>query len=79
MTERILQWMGDNPQHKYFEVSQNDGAGYCQCENCKALDEKEESYQGSLLYCINRIAEKVKEQFPDKYIITFLFGNIQAI
>lgn len=73
VTERVKKWMRDNPDQKVFDVSQNDGGGYCQCPDCNALDEKEGSRQGTLLTFVNNVADAIKGEFPDRYISTFAY------
>ena len=73
VVQRVKEWMYKNPQQIVFDVSKNDGGGYCQCPKCKALDEKEDSHQGTLLTFVNNIADAVKDEFPDKYISTFAY------
>ncbi len=55
---------------KYWSVSQNDDIGACECDKCSALNDKYESYQGSLLTFINQIAAN----FPDKTISTLAYN-----
>jgi hypothetical protein len=53
----------------YWDVSQMDWAGYCQCPNCKAIDQREGTPMGSILTFINKIAA----QFPDRTISTLSY------
>ena len=43
-------------------LSQADNLDYCECENCKALDNANRSHAGSLITFVNRIAAAVKER-----------------
>ncbi len=61
--------MAEKPDLTYWSVSQNDNVSYCQCENCRAIDEAEESPMGSLLLYVNAIADS----FPDKVISTLSY------
>ena len=74
VTDNLKQWMRENPSVEVFSVCQNDGVGYCTCPNCKALDDQEESQQGSLLTFINNLADSIKDDFPGKYIATFAYA-----
>lgn len=59
-----------NPDKQIISVSQNDGNfTNCRCEKCKAIDDYEESYSGSLINFINKLAER----FPDKQISTLAY------
>jgi len=53
----------------YFDVSQMDRHGNCQCPACQAIDQREGTPMGSILTFINGVAEK----FPDKIISTLSY------
>ena len=59
-----------NPDAIYWSVSPNDDNGYCECEKCKATDEKEGGPSGSLIRFVNRVAK----EFPEKKITTLAYG-----
>ena len=44
------------PYPVVYDISQNDNHWMCQCPDCKALDDQEESPQGSLLTFINKFS-----------------------
>lgn len=78
ISEKVLQEMRDNPDVHIWDVSQMDtwenrGTG-CQCDKCKAIDEKEGTPMGSLLTFINRLADEVAKEFPDNYISTLAYN-----
>ncbi len=54
-------------------VGQNDHAGYCQCDKCMAIAEKEGSQAGPLIHFVNQIAEAVAKEFPDIQIFTLAY------
>ena len=58
-----------NPEAKYWSVSQNDNHDYCQCEKCRAIDEREGSPSGTIIQFTNKVAV----QFPDKVISTLAY------
>lgn len=75
---KVLQEMRDNPDLHVWDVSQMDtwesrGVG-CQCDDCKALDEREGTPMGSLLTFINRLADDMAREFPDNYISTLAYN-----
>ena len=45
----------------------------CQCENCKAIDDREGTPMGSLLTFVNRIADDIKEDYPHVYVDTLAY------
>ena len=72
--ETVKQWIREQPDRTIFTVSQNDYGGWCECENCHAADEREESHMGSLLQFVNQVAEAIEEEHPDKYISTLAYA-----
>ncbi len=59
-----------NPGKHMVSVSQNDGNyTFCQCDQCKAVDDYEGAHSGSLIHFMNRLAER----FPDKEISTLAY------
>ena len=59
-----------NPNRKIISVSQNDGNfTYCQCDNCKKIDEAEGGPSGSIIYFLNKLAAR----FPDKEFSTLAY------
>lgn len=73
----VLRIVGDNlqklianePDMQIWSLSQNDDFGACECEKCSVLNSRFQSYQGSLLSFVNKIAER----FPDKTISTMAY------
>jgi len=61
--------MTENPQAKIWSVSQNDNYSYCQCPECRKIDEQEGSPSGSIINFVNKIAR----EFPDKIISTLAY------
>jgi len=72
-TETVFRWIKEDPDATIFSVSQNDWPGWCECEKCKEIDEKEESHAGSVIHFVNKIADKVAEKYPDKFIDTLAY------
>lgn len=57
-----------------LSLTQHDNQHYCECDKCKASDEKYGSHAGSLLIFINRIAEEVeKAGYTSVAIDTFAY------
>lgn len=78
---KVFQQMRENPDKHIWDISQMDtweskGIG-CECDKCKAIDEREGSYMGSLLTFINRLADDVKEVFPNNYVSTLAYNYTQ--
>lgn len=59
-----------NPDKHIISISQNDGHDtYCTCDNCTEINEREGSLSGSIIYFLNKLAEK----FPDKEFSTLAY------
>ncbi len=72
-TESVRRWLRNNPEANIVSVSQNDCGGYCQCDNCRALAEREGSQAGPILHFVNQIANNIKDEFPDVAIDTLAY------
>lgn len=72
-TEKVKEWIRENPDCKIFSVAQNDCYNFCTCEKCKEIDDKEQSNSGSIIYFVNRIAEEIEKEYPDVLIHTFAY------
>ncbi len=62
------------PDATVWSVNQMDWANYCQCPNCKALDEQEGTPMGSYLTGINRIADILAKEHPGYLIHTYAYA-----
>jgi hypothetical protein len=69
VTEALKQRIAANPEAQYISVSQMDWGGACQCDSCRAVDEREGTPMGSLLEFINKLAAR----FPDRTISTLSY------
>lgn len=59
-----------NPGKTMISVSQNDGNNtYCQCEECRKVDEYEGSPSGNIIRFLNKLAAR----FPDKQFSTLAY------
>ena len=68
--------MADNPDVMFIDMTQNDGHDWCQCEACRAIDDRDPSTHADIvLWAINQIAETVAEQYPDAVLFTFAYAG----
>ena len=74
--KNVRAWLHAHPGARFISVSQNDsdsrGVG-CMCEKCKAKLEKTGSYAGAYIEFVNRIADAIRDEFPDVMIHTFAY------
>lgn len=69
----VMNRIETNKVFKIISVSQNEGAGYCQCEACQAIAAREGSQSGPLIDFVNYIADDVAKKYPDKKILTLAY------
>ncbi|MGA9119106.1 MAG: DUF4838 domain-containing protein [Bacteroidota bacterium] len=69
LTRHLKELMAKQPAAHYWSVSQNDNFNECQCDSCKALNEKFGGSSGTVIDFVNRVAA----QFPDKTISTLAY------
>ena len=70
---RVLE---ENPTATIVSVSQVDSYPDqlgCQCEKCKAIDDREGTPMGSLLTFVNRIADDIKDDYPNVFVDTLAY------
>lgn len=73
VVERVREWLREAPDAQIVSVTQNDWNGWCECPDCKALDDAEESHAGTMLAFVNYIAEKIEPEFPNVAVDTFAY------
>ncbi len=72
-TEGIRRAMAAQPDATVFSVSQNDWHNYCECETCQALAKAEGSQIAPVLALVNRVAQAVEKDYPDKAVETLAY------
>jgi hypothetical protein len=73
VVKRVKEWLRESPDAQIVSVTQNDHMGWCECPNCKALDDAEESHAGTMISFANYIAEKIEPDFPNLAVDTFAY------
>ena len=76
-TSRAAAKAAGAPPPLVFSVSQNDCLNPCQCTNCQAIAQAEESECGPLLDFVNYLADGIKGQYPGAYIDTLAYQYTQ--
>ena len=54
-------------------ISQNDNTMYCRCDQCRAIDDREESHMGALLTLVNEAADTVAKDRPGVFVGTLAY------
>jgi len=78
VVERVKEWLHESPDANIVSVTQNDWRNWCECPDCKALDDSEGSQAGTILTFANYIAEKIAPEFPNVAIDTFAYHYSQT-
>jgi hypothetical protein len=70
---RAKEWLRESPEAGIISVTQNDWMGWCECPECKALDDAEGSHSGTMVTFVNYIAERIGPEFPNVAVDTFAY------
>lgn len=73
LTEKLLKQIKETPNFWCYDLSQNDNDLYCECRNCRAMEQRYGGHSGLMLWAVNSVAEKVEKAYPDKYVGTFAY------
>lgn len=79
LTKNVLAWLKRNPDATVVSISQNDNSAYCQCENCKAIDELEGSHAGNLIRFVNKVAEDIEKEYPNIIVSTLAYTYTRSV
>jgi hypothetical protein len=72
--KNVLEWIRAHPEARIFSVSQNDWTGWCECDNCRRVEQEEGGvHSGPLLRFVNAVAAEVEKKYPDKLIDTLAY------
>lgn len=71
--KRLFEKMKSLPGYKIFSLSQNDNQSFCECPNCKAIEERYGGHSGIIIWFVNQVADEAQLLFPQKYIGTFAY------
>jgi hypothetical protein len=73
VTQSVREALLASPRAKIVSITQNDNGGYCQCPNCKAMDEKYGGPAGTNIWFVNQIAAALQSEFPNVEFDTFAY------
>lgn len=73
--QRALQWLGREPDQRFFNITYGDTEIWCQCPNCRALDPVAGQYASRLLKWVNPIAQAIRGKFPYAMVRTFAYSG----
>ncbi|HIE50296.1 MAG TPA: DUF4838 domain-containing protein [Armatimonadetes bacterium] len=70
VSEHTLEVFRREPQRNMVSVEPNDGRGYCECENCRAVG----SISNRVFLLANVAAKAVRREFPDKWVGLYAYA-----
>ena len=71
--EKTCEIFRNHPDVTITAIGPNDGRGFCDCPNCKKLDDENGGRSGSFFHHVNSIAAGVKEEFPNNRLISLAY------
>ena len=70
----VREWIRRHPEATIISVSQNDWEGWCECDNCRRVEQEEGgAHSGPLLRFVNAVAAEIEKTNPDKLIDTLAY------
>lgn len=77
--DSVERWIAEHPDATILSVSQNDGYGWCECDNCRRVEAEEGgAHSGPVLRFVNAVAEAIEKQHPEKLIDTLAYAYTEA-
>lgn len=71
--KQLRRWIEDNPECRVFSIGQNDNRRRCTCPACMAVEEEEGSPAGPMIRFVNRLADSIRDEYPDVLLHTFAY------
>lgn len=78
--EDVKAYFRKNPTQPWYGMGPNDGSGFCQCENCLALDggdwdffSNELAMTDRYIWFFNQVLAAIEDEFPDKKIAFYCY------
>jgi hypothetical protein len=77
--ETVRKWFDEHPETHICSVSQNDRRGWCECDNCRRVEQEEGgAHSGPMLRFVNAVAAEVGKSHPDKLIDTLAYWGSEV-
>ena len=54
-------------------ITQNDNYNFCECENCKKIDDENGSHAGTMISFVNAISDALTKDYPEAVFDTFAY------
>lgn len=75
VTTKVRDMLRANPDARLVGVGQEDWGGWCECANCRAIDEAQQGQAGTLIHFLNEIGEGIEEEFPKASIVSLAYQH----
>jgi hypothetical protein len=69
----VLDEIAKNPDARNINIAHMDNESFCTCDNCAAVDAREESHAGATLALVNAVAERIEKTHPDVLLSTYAY------
>jgi len=73
VTDKVRQWIAEEPDTEVVSVSQNDWYNACRCPDCAAIDAREGSPSGAMIWFVNQVAQAIERDHPQVAISTLAY------
>ncbi|MCS7239432.1 MAG: DUF4838 domain-containing protein [Thermoguttaceae bacterium] len=67
----VLELFRRNPERIMASVEPNDGPGYCECENCRAIG----SPSDQVFFLANTVGKALRQAYPDKWVGLYAYAG----
>jgi len=78
LARRLMEAMEKQPPDVPIAVGQGDGFRPCECEDCRALVEREGTEAAPQLLMLNRALERTSRRYPEHQVVTFAYFETLA-
>ncbi|MCA9779157.1 MAG: DUF4838 domain-containing protein, partial [Candidatus Eremiobacteraeota bacterium] len=79
--ETVRSYFRNYPDREWIGLGPKDGRGFCECEDCTALDTQEydphsksKPLTDRYIWFLNQVAQGISEEFPDKKICFYAYA-----
>jgi len=88
VAQEIIEYFDKNPTATSYSLGINDvgAGGYCQCDACRALDDRQKptyrdrpNYSNRVFTFMNRVAEITSQEHPDKLLGCLSYANCEEV
>jgi hypothetical protein len=78
VAEKVKDLLRTDPDPRLVGVGQGDWGGWCECPNCRAIDEAQESHSGTLIHFLNQVGELIEPEFPHVSIVSLAYQHTRT-